>query len=121
MIHLLPHNPKPLCDSAWAHIIINRLDSPTVSPNNPPVATNDYANTTYGTSVNIPVLGNDNDPDGDSLTNPTILTGPHAGTVTVNPDGTVTYTPYTGPNQGPNANHPDTFTYVICDVTLGIA
>ncbi|MFN8317613.1 MAG: Ig-like domain-containing protein, partial [Chitinophagales bacterium] len=111
------HQPKPLCDTATVHIIINKVDSPTLDPNHPPVATNDYSSTTYGVPVVIVVKGNDSDPDGNPTTNPVVVTGPHAGTATVNPDGTVTYTPDFGPGKGPNANHPDTFTYVICDIT----
>ena len=54
------------------------------------------------------VLGNDTDPDGDSLT-VTGNTDPTNGTVTVNPNGSLTYTP------DPNYNGLDSFTYDISD------
>jgi large repetitive protein len=75
--------------------------------NPPPVATNDSAATPEDTPVTIPVLANDNDPDGDPLT----LTAASAlnGTVVINPDGTITYTPNAG------FNGADTITYTISD------
>jgi VCBS repeat-containing protein len=76
--------------------------------NNPPNAVND----SYSTSVNTPVAGdvctNDTDADGDTLTH-TIATGPAHGTVTLNTDGTFTYTPTTG------YTGVDTFTYTSND------
>ena len=60
-----------------------------------PVATNDSATTVSGTPVNIAVLANDTDVDGNPLT-PVIVGGPSNGSLTVNPDGTITYTPNSG-------------------------
>jgi hypothetical protein len=80
----------------------------TVDPvNDPPVAVNDTATTDEDTPVTIPLLGNDSDVDGDDLT----VTDASAlnGTVTINPDGTVTYTP------DPDFNGTDTITYEISD------
>jgi VCBS repeat-containing protein len=57
------------------------------------------------------VLGNDADPDGDPLT-AVLVTGPGHGTLTLNANGSFTYTPvanYTGP---------DSFTYRASDGTL---
>ncbi|HXF87620.1 MAG TPA: Ig-like domain-containing protein, partial [Xanthobacteraceae bacterium] len=77
--------------------------------NDGPVAIDDTAVTDEDTPVVIDVLGNDTDIDAsDTLVidgTPTALNG----TVTVNPDGTLTYTP--------NANFfgPDTITYMISD------
>ena len=61
------------------------------NPNSPPVANNDTASTNEDTAVTIAVLANDTDPNGDALT----VTGASAGhgTVTVNANGTLTYTP----------------------------
>jgi Bacterial Ig domain/HYR domain len=56
----------------------------------PPVANDDSASTTSGGSTTIPVLANDTDADGDSLT-PSLVTPPAHGTATVNADGTITY------------------------------
>ncbi len=62
--------------------------------NRPPVAVDDTATTRAGEAVGIDVLANDSDPDGDLLT---VITAAAAnGTVTINPDGTITYTPAAG-------------------------
>ncbi len=60
-----------------------------------PVANPDNATTAQGTPVTIPVLANDTDADG---TLPTILGTPTSanGTVTVNPNGTIVFTPTPG-------------------------
>jgi hypothetical protein len=59
-------------------------------------------------AVAINVLANDVDPDGDALT-VVIESGPANGSVTVNPDQTVTYTP------NANYNGSDSFTYHVND------
>jgi large repetitive protein len=80
----------------------------TVTPvNDPPVAVNDVARTSEDTSVRVAVLANDSDIDGDPLT-VTAATAPN-GTVVINPDGTITYTPRA------NFNGTDTITYTISD------
>ncbi len=85
-----------------------------VSPvNDIPVASDDTTSTQQGTAVTINVLANDSDPDGDPLS--ITGTGPAAnGTVAINPDNTVTYTP----NAGFVGN--DTFTYDISDGNGGV-
>ena len=68
----------------------------TVNPvNDAPVANDDIATTALNTPVVIDVLGNDTDVDGDTLA---VLGTPVSadGTVTVNGDGTLTFTPTTG-------------------------
>ncbi len=74
-----------------------------------PIATNDAITLAEdpATAVNIPVLANDNDPDGDPLT-VTAASSPN-GNVTINPDGTLSYTPK------PNFNGTDIITYTISD------
>ena len=68
----------------------------TVTPlPDPPVARDDEAVTTRDTPVSIDVLGNDSDPDGDSLT-VAGFTQPTNGSVTGNADGTLRYTPDSG-------------------------
>ena len=72
-----------------------------------PVAVPDTYNGQQGAPLTVAgpgVLGNDTDPDGLPLT-AVIATGPTRGSVTLNPDGSFTYTPTTG-DYGP-----DTFTY----------
>lgn len=81
----------------------------TIIPvNDPPNAQNDTSETLEDVPVVIPVLANDWDVDGD----PVVIVGftqPNSGTVTLNGDGTLTYTPVQ------NTNGSDTFTYTIGD------
>ena len=80
----------------------------------PPVATADSARTTPGTPVNIDVLANDSDPDGDALSISALTQGAH-GQVARNPNGTLTYTPAAG------FVGTDSFTYTISDGHGGTA
>lgn len=84
----------------------------TVTPvNDAPVANDDSYDVNEGDSLVITtggILANDTDADGDELT-AIQVTGPEHGTLTLNEDGTFTYTPnagYTGT---------DTFTYKVND------
>ncbi len=76
--------------------------------NEGPTANDDAAATPEDTSVVIDVLGNDTDPNGDPLE---VLGTPTAdnGTVVVNGDGTITYTP------NDDFNGDDTITYEVSD------
>jgi hypothetical protein len=68
------------------------------STDNPPVADNDTYNVQMGTALTVSgpgVLANDTDPDGDSLTT-SLVSGPSAGTLTFNADGSFSYTPNSG-------------------------
>ena len=76
--------------------------------NSAPSAVNDIASTTTGKPVVINVLGNDSDPDG-ILQAPTVTVQPLYGSVLVNADKTITYTPFTG------FEGTDSFTYQVCD------
>ncbi|KIQ23265.1 hypothetical protein RT97_25870 [Variovorax paradoxus] len=71
--------------------------------NDAPVAANDSASTPINTPLaNIPVLGNDTDVDGDPLTITAATVNPALGTVTINANGTLSFTPannVTGPVQ----------------------
>ncbi|HEY6743515.1 MAG TPA: tandem-95 repeat protein, partial [Lapillicoccus sp.] len=84
----------------------------TVTPvNDPPVVTGDSYSTAEDTPLTMPapgVLGNDSDPDGDTLS-ATQVTGPAHGTLTLNPNGSFTYTP------AANYNGPDSFIYQASD------
>jgi hypothetical protein len=64
----------------------------------PPTANPDIATTLQNTPVTVSVLTNDacNNGAGCTLSNPNIVDPPNNGTVTVNANGTVTYTPNTG-------------------------
>ncbi|MEQ3664313.1 Ig-like domain-containing protein, partial [Olleya sp.] len=97
-------NPQA-CDTATVYIEVLPESGPE---NEAPIANADTATTPEGTPVDIVVLANDFDPDAD----PIIITNnttPDNGTVTVNTDGTITYTP----NDGFIGE--DTFEYTICD------
>lgn len=63
--------------------------------NRSPEATHDEATTDEGKAVTINVLDNDFDPDGDPISIVSTTQGAH-GTVTVNPEATITYTPTAG-------------------------
>jgi VCBS repeat-containing protein len=72
----------------------------TMNPaaNQRPVAVNDHFTTTVDQPLSVPapgLLGNDSDPDGDSLT-AVLFSGPQNGTVALNPDGSFVYTPNAG-------------------------
>jgi Ca2+-binding RTX toxin-like protein len=70
--------------------------SVTVTPvNDVPDAQDDYAETPLNTPVVIDVLANDIDIDGDALSLVGVPTSAD-GTVAVNPDGTITFTPNAG-------------------------
>src|SRR5882724_9548537 len=78
--------------------------------NDPPVANPDEATTAEDTPVTIAVLGNDTDVDGDPLT-VSSASALH-GTVVINDNGTLTYTP------AANYNGPDTISYTANDGTV---
>ena len=98
----------------------NDTASVTVTPasttNNAPIAVDDAAETVFLTAVEIAVLANDTDADGDDLT-VTAVTTPADGTVTItrDDDGNNTRVTYT-----PDSGHPgttDTFDYTVSDGT----
>ncbi|WP_268968520.1 Hint domain-containing protein [Palleronia pontilimi] len=75
-----------------------------------PIANDDSATTDEDTPLsNIDVLGNDSDPDGDALALKVIAATAENGTVAINADGTLTYTP------DADFNGEDTITYTIED------
>ncbi len=68
----------------------------TPAPNQSPVANDESGiSVQQGQSVSIPVLNNDNDPDGDMLT-VTVINAPANGSVTISETGIVSYTPVSG-------------------------
>lgn len=83
----------------------------TVNPvNDAPIASNDNITVNQGTSIDIPVLDNDTDSDGTlDIGSLAIASQPSNGTVIVNDDGTVTYTPNSG------FAGADSFTYTVKD------
>ncbi|MFO0842984.1 MAG: Ig-like domain-containing protein [Gemmataceae bacterium] len=77
--------------------------------NHAPTAAGDSALTHAGAPVTVGVLANDGDPDGDPLRVAGVTQGAH-GSVTVNANGTLTYTPDAGFKGGT-----DTFSYTVSD------
>jgi hypothetical protein len=83
--------------------------------NGPPLASDDSYTSGLNTSLNIAVaqglLNNDTDPDAPAglTVNPTPVAGPLSGLVTLNSDGSFSYTPNTG------FSGTDSFTYQVCD------
>jgi hypothetical protein len=78
------------------------------SPNSAPVAVNDSVILESKVSIKIPVLANDSDSDGDSLMISTFTQGTK-GAVSLNGDGSLTYTP------GKRFKDKDNFSYTISD------
>ena len=76
--------------------------------NSPPDALNDAVATAFESAIDINVLANDSDPENDPLS---VIsnTQPSNGTVAINPDGTLTYSPNTG------FSGSDVFEYTISD------
>ena len=77
--------------------------------NDPPVAVDDSVSMDEDTTATIDPLANDTDPDGDPLSLVGTPTSTAGGTVTVNPDGTIDYTPPA------DFNGTDTITYTVTD------
>ncbi|MEW5928318.1 MAG: Ig-like domain-containing protein [Gemmatimonadota bacterium] len=81
--------------------------------NDAPTAVDDAYSTDEDVALNVAapgVLANDTDPEGNPLT-AVLVTGPAHGTLTLNADGSFTYTP------AANYNGPDQFTYKANDGT----
>jgi hypothetical protein len=104
--------PPAPTDESTNHYSSATLTKPV---NNPPTANNDSDVTDEDTSVNINVLGNDTDIDGDSL-NVTAVTDARNGTAVINStNNTINYTP------APNFFGTDAFDYIISDNNNGTA
>ena len=106
----IPYVATDGTDDTPGEIVVTVTD-PTGGGNTPPVTVDDLATTPVDTPVTIadPSL-NDSDPDGDPLTT-LFVADPLNGTATLNPDGTVTYTP------DPGFEGTDEITYVVGDGT----
>jgi VCBS repeat-containing protein len=88
------------------------------NPNTPPVANNDTATVAEGAATTINVLANDTDADGNNTLDPSTVNVaglPNHGTVTVNADGTITYT-----NNGDEVPI-DSFAYSVQDNTGAVS
>ena len=87
-------------------VVINVLTG--LSANNPPSANDDSTIILVDTNANMDVVSNDTDVDGDSLSVTAITQGSN-GSVVINADNTITYTPSNG------LLGDDSFTYTIID------
>jgi gliding motility-associated-like protein len=94
-------------DTAKVTITVNAV-------NDAPIAVDVEATTDEDNAVIVSVLDNDTDVDGDGLT-VVSTTDPENGSVVINEDGTITYTP------NPDFNGEDSFTYTISDGNGGTA
>ncbi|HRO76071.1 MAG TPA: Ig-like domain-containing protein, partial [Crocinitomicaceae bacterium] len=94
-----------VCDAANVcvndTIFIHVVDTPGI--------VNEADTTNEDTPITIDVTGNDNAPDGGTLTVGSVVTPPSNGTVTNNNDGTITYTP------NPDFNGQDTVVVTVCN------
>ena len=83
--------PLPaLCGNALVVINVTPVDDPYI-------AVDDFFSTPTGTALNLAVLSNDIDPDGDvDPTSVEVVAGPLNGSATALTDGTVDYAPATG-------------------------
>lgn len=89
-----------------------RGSAPDTSGNQPPTGQPDSTATSPGTAVDIQVLANDSDPDGNPLTVASVTQPTQGGSVTINADGTsLRYTP---PATVPSA-FTASFSYVLRD------
>lgn len=84
------------------------------SVNDPPAAADDAANTSEDTALNVGVLANDSDLDGDTIFINSATQGQH-GVATINVDGTITYMPAL------NFSGKDSFSYTVSDAHGGSA
>jgi hypothetical protein len=94
----------------WCSYIVNQEN---FGPNAPPQAQDDEAATTEDVPVDVDVLANDSDPDGDPVA--VRAAGTKDGSVAVNPDGTARFTPRA------NTSGTMSFTYVAHDGKGGTA
>ncbi len=94
-------DPEGLSDSDPATFTVNNI-------NDAPQAVDDSATTDEDVAVTIPVLSNDSDIDGDTLT-VTTVSQPSHGTASIEDNTRIVYTP------GENWSGNDSFTYTISD------
>ncbi|MCW3126417.1 MAG: outer rane adhesin like protein, partial [Bacteroidetes bacterium] len=107
-----PYPVHVLCDTAY--VVINVTNPADTLVNHPPVATDDHTSTAPGASININVVANDSDPDGNPI-NVTVVTPATTslgGTVSIGINNTVNYT---APAIVADSIVVDTFSYVLCD------
>jgi uncharacterized repeat protein (TIGR01451 family) len=101
-----------VCDDATPQQCAQATVSISITAvNDAPVAVDDSASTTAPEPVTIPVLANDRDAEGDTLTVTAVLT-PTSGTAVISGSTEIVYTP------AATASGTDTFTYTVSDGAL---
>ena len=95
-------DPDGLTDTATVTVTVGE-------ENDAPVAMDDTVTVDEDSTTTLDPLANDSDPDGDPLSIQGTPTSTAGGTVTVNPDGTIDYTPPA------DFNGTDTITYTVTD------
>jgi VCBS repeat-containing protein len=101
-------------DLAVANVNDDNVSVLLNSTNQAPTAADDAYSTAEDTTLTVAapgVLGNDSDPDGDTLS-AVVGSGPSHGSLTLNPDGSFAYTPAV------NFSGSDSFTYRASDGSL---
>jgi Tol biopolymer transport system component len=111
--------------SDQAHLTDNPANERAVTwepVNRLPVAVDDEVHSSRGGSIEIAVLANDTDPDGEQLSIRDVTRMPDEGSVVINQSGTITYT-HDGSKPGPGSVpvYTATFEYQIEDTRLGTA
>ncbi len=107
-------NPQNAAEAAAYKAAFGKAPAET-GPNTAPVATSDTYILDENTTLKITaggVLANDRDADGDALS-AMLVTQPTNGKLTLNPNGSFSYTP------DPNFSGTDSFTYVARDAKVG--
>ncbi len=97
--------PATFCKSTTLTITVTPFPGST----NTVVANNDNAWTKTNVPVNICIKCNDVDPQGNTIGTPVVTFPPAHGSVVINPDGTITYTPSL------NYEGADSLVYSVCD------
>ena len=98
-------NDPPL--KAWGKVYIRVIS--VDHQNSPPVANTDYFFVDKGDTLEANILANDYDFDGGKVTYTSLIQSPAKGTVSIEPDGALTYVPY------PGSSGTDHLIYQICD------
>ena len=106
LVEIIGCNGLGMCDTVYVNVHVGSCDTTIV--NNPPIAIDDSGVTQPNTSICIPILDNDSDPDGDLLT-VTAFVPPTHGTISIGSNGCIVYTP------APDFVGTDTFYYQVCD------
>ena len=112
-VRVTDDHTSPLVDEAGSTVTVSAADDPVC--NRPPVAVADSAATFSGDPVVVSVLTNDSDPDTWQTLTVSGTTSPTSGTLVINVDQTVTYTPNLG------FAGTDTFNYTMSDGLDGSA